>query len=55
MKPKRTTAAEQRVVRTAMLCWKYEPVSSQLVGYSKRWNNLTKACESLARSRKARA
>ena len=49
-----TRAKELAVVRAAMLCWKYEPVSSALVGYSRRWRNLMKACANLAASRAAR-
>ena len=49
-----TRAKERAVVRAAMLCWKYEPVSSALVGYSRRWRNLMKACANLAASRAAR-
>ena len=44
--------AEERVIRTAMLCWKYEPVSSAMIGYTKRWDNLVKACAALDHIRK---
>ena len=40
--------AERAVIKAAMLCWKYEPVSSALVGYSRRWRNMMKACARLA-------
>lgn len=43
---------ERAVVKKAMLCWKYEPVTSSLVGYSKRWDNLMKACARLAATKK---
>ena len=41
--------AEQAVIYHAMLNWRYEPVKSEDVGYSKRWDYLMRACERLAR------
>ena len=39
---KRTT--EQLIVRAAMILWKYEPVNSAEVGYSRRYDRLMKLC-----------
>ncbi len=54
MKPRKEgmTREEKRVIKAAVLCWKYEPVSSVLVGYSRRWENLMKACAALQRKRR---
>lgn len=43
---------EKRVIKAAMLCWKYEPVNSALVGYSRRWDRLAKACEALSKRKR---
>lgn len=44
--------AEAAVVRASMIAWKYEPVNSAEVGYSKRWDRLMKACARLSAARK---
>lgn len=48
------TKTEQAVVRAAMLVWKYEPVSSAQVGYTRRYDNLIKACAAHAKSLKGK-
>ena len=44
------TKAEAAVVRAAMLCWKYEPVDSAQVGYTRRYDRLMKACAARAKA-----
>ena len=46
---KRTEAA---VVKAAMLVWKYEPVDSAQVGYTRRYDKLVKACHAHAKTTK---
>jgi len=41
--------AERLVILHAMRCWKFEPVNSAEVGYSRRFQKLLAACEKLDR------
>ena len=43
---------KEAVVRTAMLVWKYEPVDSAQVGYTRRYDKLVKACHAHAKTTK---
>ena len=45
------TNTEKRVIRAAMLMWKYEPVDSRQVRHTKRFQNLMRACDLAALSK----
>lgn len=46
------TKTGKAVQRAAMLLWKYEPVNSAQVGYTRRYDNLMRACAAHAKAKK---